>query len=110
MNNSNNKSNLSQMNPSIEPKDTNKIKQLTGNVYESISVMAKRANQINVKTKEELQKKIREYSSYTDNLEEIHDNKELTEISRMYERMPNAAIRSTYELIEGNIFFKKDSE
>ncbi len=96
--------------PSIQPLDTEVLKAATGNLYETLVVVSKRADQINMKTKEELSRKIREYSSYTDNLEEIHDNKELTEISKMYERMPNADLRALGELNEDKIFYKKGDE
>ncbi len=92
---------------SIQPVDTEILKAATGNLYETLVVVSKRADQINIKTKEELGRKIREYSSYTDNLEEIHDNKELTEISKMYERMPSADLRALSELNEDKIFYKK---
>ncbi len=102
--------NNSNINPSIQPQDTQVLKEATGNLYETLVVVSKRADQINIKTKEELSRKIREYSSYTDNLEEIHDNKELTEISKMYERMPNADLRALSELKQDKIFYKKDEE
>ena len=60
----------------------------TGNLYESIAIVAKRANQINITLKEELHNKLEEFASHTDSLEEIHENKEQIEISRAYERMP----------------------
>ncbi len=102
--------NSTNINPSIQPQNTLELKQATGNLYETLVVVSRRADQINIKTKEELSRKIKEYSSYTDNLEEIHDNKELTEISKMYERMPNADLRALQELKEDKIFYKKDDE
>ncbi len=98
------------LSPSITPKNTLDLKAATGNLYESLVIIAKRADQINMKTKEELSRKIKEYSSYTDNLEEIHDNKELSEISKMYERMPNADILAIDELMNNKIFYRKGDE
>ncbi|MFN5936935.1 MAG: DNA-directed RNA polymerase subunit omega, partial [Sphingobacteriales bacterium] len=70
----------------LETKDVSKIKAKTGNVYESITVISKRANQINVMLKEELHNKLEEFASHTDSLEEIHENKEQIEIYKAYER------------------------
>jgi len=66
----------------IETRDANEIKSKTGNLYESIAIIAKRANQINISLKEELHNKLEEFASHTDSLEEIHENKEQIEISR----------------------------
>jgi DNA-directed RNA polymerase subunit K/omega len=76
----------------VEPKKLSDLKDKTGNVYESIAIIAKRANQINITIKEELHNKLEEFASHTDSLEEIHENKEQIEISRAYERMPNPAL------------------
>jgi DNA-directed RNA polymerase subunit K/omega len=64
----------------IETRDVNAIKNKTGNTYESIAIVAKRANQINISLKEELHNKLEEFASHTDSLEEIHENKEQIEI------------------------------
>lgn len=93
-----------------ETRDLNQIKAKTGNVYESISIIAKRANQINVTLKEELHNKLEEFASHTDSLEEIHENKEQIEISRAYERMPNPAILATQEFLEDKIYFRKNED
>jgi DNA-directed RNA polymerase subunit K/omega len=92
----------------VETKNLNDIKNKTGNLYESISVIARRANQINVSLKEELHNKLEEFASHTDSLEEIHENKEQIEISRAYERMPNPAILATQEFMEDKIYYRKD--
>ena len=68
--------------------DTAKLSEPTGNVYESIMIVAKRANQISVDMKEELNRKLQEFASYTDNLEEVFENREQIEISRFYARLP----------------------
>ncbi|MGZ5254761.1 MAG: DNA-directed RNA polymerase subunit omega [Flavitalea sp.] len=93
-----------------ETKDLNEIRGKTGNVYESIAVIAKRANQINITIKEELHNKLEEFASHTDSLEEIHENKEQIEISRAYERMPNPALLATQEFLEDKIYFRRNEE
>jgi len=95
---------------SVEPKSLFDIKQKTGNVYESIAIIAKRANQINITVKEELHNKLEEFASHTDRLEEIHENKEQIEISKAYERMPNPALLATTEFMEDKVNFRKNDE
>ena len=97
-------------NSSVEPKSLYDIKQKTGNVYESIAIIAKRANQINITVKEELHNKLEEFASHTDSLEEIHENKEQIEISKAYERMPNPALLATTEFMEDKVYFRRNDE
>ncbi|MBL7701107.1 MAG: DNA-directed RNA polymerase subunit omega [Ferruginibacter sp.] len=94
----------------VEPKKLSDIKEKTGNVYESIAIIAKRANQINITLKEELHNKLEEFASHTDSLEEIHENKEQIEISKAYERMPNPALLATQEFMEDKVYFRKNDE
>ena len=94
----------------IETRDVQDLKNKTGNLYESIAIIAKRANQINISVKEELHNKLEEFASHTDSLEEIHENKEQIEISRAYERMPNPALLATQEFLEGKIYYRKNEE
>ncbi|HEX6430279.1 DNA-directed RNA polymerase subunit omega [Niastella vici] len=93
-----------------ETKDLNAIKGKTGNVYESIAIIAKRANQINISLKEELHNKLEEFASHTDSLEEIHENKEQIEISRAYERMPNPSLLATQEFLDDKIYYRKNED
>ena len=93
-----------------ETKDLNVIKGKTGNVYESIAIIAKRANQINITIKEELHNKLEEFASHTDSLEEIHENKEQIEISRAYERMPNPALLATSEFLDNKVYYRKNED
>ena len=94
----------------VEPKKLSDIKEKTGNLYESIAIIAKRANQINITLKEELHNKLEEFASHTDSLEEIHENKEQIEISKAYERMPNPALLASQEFMEEKIYFRKNEE
>ena len=94
----------------VETKNLNLLRAKTGNLYESIAVIGKRANQINIALKEELHNKLEEFASHTDSLEEIHENKEQIEISRAYERMPNPAILATQEFVENKIYYRKGDD
>ena len=94
----------------IEPKKLIDLKNKTGNLYESIAVIAKRANQINISLKEELHNKLEEFASHTDSLEEIHENKEQIEISKAYERMPNPALLATTEFMEDKVYYRKNED
>src|SRR6267154_964548 len=94
----------------IETRNLDEIKGKTGNLYESISIVGKRANQINISLKEELHNKLEEFASHTDSLEEIHENKEQIEISKAYERMPNPALLATQEFLDDKIYYRKNDE
>ena len=94
----------------VETKNLVDIKAKTGNLYESIAIVAKRANQINIALKEELHNKLEEFASHTDSLEEIHENKEQIEISKAYEKMPNPAILATQEFMENKIYYRKNDD
>ena len=82
----------------------------TGNVYESISIISKRANQISVKIKEELNSKLAEFATTVDNLEEVFENREQIEISKYYERMPKPTILAIEEFIEGKVMYRMPNE
>lgn len=94
----------------IETRDLNELRKKTGNVYESIAIVAKRANQINISLKEELHNKLEEFASHTDSLEEIHENKEQIEISRAYEKMPNPSLLATQEFQNDKIYHRKNTD
>jgi DNA-directed RNA polymerase subunit K/omega len=94
----------------IETRDVNELKNRTGNLYESIAIISKRANQINISVKEELHNKLEEFASHTDSLEEIHENKEQIEISRAYERMPNPALLATQEFMDSKVYYRKNED
>ena len=78
----------------------------TGNIYETICVIAKRANQISLEMKEELNNKIAEFSSTTDNLEEIFENREQIEIAKYYERLPKPTLIAVHEYLNDQIYFR----
>lgn len=81
----------------------------THNIYESVSIMAKRANQISVEIKSDLSKKLAEFASYNDSLEEVFENREQIEISRYYEKLPKPTLLATQEFIEGSIYWRDPS-
>lgn len=78
----------------------------TGNVYETVSIIGKRSNQIAVEMKNELSKKLQEFASYTDNLEEVFENREQIEISRYYEKLPKPTLIATQEYLEGKVYYR----
>jgi len=81
----------------------------TGNLYESVAIIAKRANQISIQIKEDLSKKLAEFASYNDSLEEVFENREQIEISRYYEKLPKATLLATQEFIEGKVYWRDPS-
>ena len=81
----------------------------TGNIYESVAIISKRANQISVEIKQDLNKKLAEFASYNDSLEEVFENREQIEISRYYEKLPKPTLLATQEFVEGNIYYRDPS-
>ena len=82
------------------------ITQDTGNIYETVIIVSRRANQIAVEMKQELNKKLEEFASYSDNLEEVFENREQIEISKFYEKLPKPTLIALQELEEGKIFHR----
>ncbi|MCQ2226599.1 MAG: DNA-directed RNA polymerase subunit omega [Bacteroidales bacterium] len=87
--------------------DAVKMSEKTNNVYEMVNIITKRANQISVEMKDELGKKLQEFASYTDNLEEVFENREQIEISRYYERLPKPVSIATQEYTQDKIYFRR---
>ena len=87
-------------------RDLNELDEATGNIYQTVIVAAKRANQISVEMKQELNRKLEEFASYTDNLEEVFENPEQIEISKFFERLPKPALISLQEMTEDQIYFR----
>lgn len=78
----------------------------TGNIYETVAVIGKRANQISSEMKADLEKKLQEFASMTDNLEEISENREQIEISKYYEKLPKPTLIATQEYVDGKLAFR----
>ena len=91
----------------VKPRDLNKINSLTGNLYNSVVVVSKRANALSKEEKEELILKLAEFAPKNDNLEEIFDNREQMEISAHYERLPKSTLVAMEELLQDKIYFRK---
>ena len=91
-------------------RNTIDLEKNTSNIYESIVMLSKRANQINVDLKEELTQKLQEFASSTDNLEEIFENREQIEISRFYERLPKPVAMALDEMKHDKIYQRKIEE
>jgi DNA-directed RNA polymerase subunit K/omega len=96
--------------PSIITRDIDKIAAHTGNVYESVVVISKRARQIAVNIKEELNNKLAEFATTVDNLEEVFENREQIEISKFYERLPKPTTSALEEFLEGKVMYRRRSE
>ena len=88
----------------------NVIEEPTGNVYEAITIMAKRANQINAEIKKELIEKLEEFATYNDSLEEVFENKEQIEVSKFYEKLPKAHALAVEEWLSDKIYYKSTSK
>ncbi len=101
---------MAQVSSSIVTRNMADFANETGNVYESVSIISKRANQISVKIKEELNSKLAEFATTVDNLEEVFENREQIEISKYYERMPKATNLAVEEFLEGKIFYRMPEE
>lgn len=82
------------------------IEEKTGNVYQSIVIMGKRAEQINQEMKTELLQKLDEFASHTDSLEEIFENREQIEVSKFYERLPKPTSIAIKEWMDGDIYYR----
>lgn len=96
--------------PSIITRDVDKIAAHTGNVYESVVVISKRARQIAINIKEELNNKLAEFATTVDNLEEVFENREQIEISKFYERLPKPTTTALDEFIDGKIMYRRRTE
>ena len=97
------KSKAQGLDPNVQPRDVRELVEKTGNVYESISVISKRARQISSDLKWEIQRKLEEFAVNSDTIEEVQENNEQIEISKFYERLPNTAIIATNEFMNDEV-------
>ncbi len=95
---------------SIVTRDVDKMADKSGNIYKSVNIIAKRAAQISIRTKEELNSKLAEFASTVDNLEEIFENREQIEISKFYERMPKPTVLAIEEFMNDEIIVRTRTE
>ncbi|EHQ28180.1 DNA-directed RNA polymerase subunit omega [Mucilaginibacter paludis] len=91
-------------------RDLRELDVQTDNIYESIVIMSKRANQISNNVKEELHQKLSEFASSNDNLEEVFENREQIEISKHYERMPKATLVAVQEFLENKVYYRNPAK
>ena len=91
-------------------RDMYELSENTGNVYETVCIIAKRANQIAGEMKHDLENKIKEFASMNDNLEEINENREQIEISRYYEKLPKPTLIATQEYEENKLYFRNPAK
>jgi DNA-directed RNA polymerase subunit K/omega len=91
-------------------RDMIKLGEMTGNVYETVRVIGKRANEISVEIKQDLGKKLQEFSTVADSLEEIFENREQIEISRHFERLPKPTLIAAQEFVDGEIYYRNPAK
>jgi DNA-directed RNA polymerase subunit K/omega len=109
---SNNNNNIIKPGPasSTVTRDLRELDVKTGNVYESLVIMSKRANQISNNIKEELHQKLSEFASSNDNLEEVFENREQIEISKYYEKLPKPTLVAVQEFLEDKIYYRNPTK
>ncbi len=90
--------------------DKNLVDAPTNNIYEAISVISKRATQINSEIKKELLEKLDEFATYNDSLDEIFENKEQIEVSKFYEKLPKPHSLAVQEWLEDKIYYRNTKE
>ena len=91
-------------------RDMMKLSADTGNVYETVMIIAKRANQIGAEMKQDLEKKLQEFASFNDNREEVFENREQMEISRYYQTLPKPTLIAAQEYEEGNVYYRNPAK
>jgi DNA-directed RNA polymerase subunit K/omega len=97
-------------NQSIVTRDIRRFDAQTGNIYEAVAIMSKRANQISTELKEELTSKLQEFGSNNDNLEEIFENREQIEVSKFYEKLPKPSLIAVQEFLEDKIYYRNPTK
>lgn len=94
------------LDPNVQARDVEHLAANTGNIYEALNIIGRRSNQLSADIKQELHQKLEEFAVTSDNIEEIHENKEQIEISKFYERLPNPAIIATEEYLEDELYYR----
>lgn len=104
------KSRVQGQDPNIKARDINELVKDSGNIYETLAIISKRAKQLSVDLKHELNQKLDEFAISSDTIEEISENKEQIEISKFYERLPNPVIIATEEYLEGEVYHRYNTK
>lgn len=94
------------LDPNVRARNVDQLTAETGNVYEALAIIAKRARQLGVDLKHELNSKLEEFAVQSDTIEEVVENKEQIEISKFYERLPNPVIIASEEYINGELYHR----
>lgn len=100
------KNQVQNINPNAEARDVTQLIEETGNIYEALAIIASRAKQLSVDIKHELHGKLEEFAVNSETIEEIQENKEQIEISKFYEKLPNAAVIAMNEFLDGNLEYR----
>jgi len=95
---------------SVVTRDIMNLCKDTDNIYETVAIIYKRSNQISQEMKSDLDKKLKEFASVGDNLEEVFENREQIEISRYYEKLPKPTLIATQEYIEGKVYYRNPAK
>ena len=91
-------------------RNTAEFSKLTGNIYETVALLSKRSNQIATEMKKELHKKIEEFSTGIDTMDEIYENREQIEVVRHYEQLPKPTLQATQEYLDGEIYYRNPAK
>lgn len=97
------KSKVQGLDPNVSPRDVKNIAETTGNIYEVLSIISRRANELSVDLKNELHKKLEDFAVVSETIEEVQENKEQIEISKFYERLPNPVLIAMNEYLNGEL-------
>ena len=101
------KSKAQGVDPNVAARDIKALAAQTGNAYRALNVIASRAKQLSQELKNELHKKLEEFATVTDTIEEVHENKEQIEISKFYERLPNPTIIAFHEFEDKELEYRQ---
>jgi len=94
------------LDPNVKARDVKSMAETTGNIYEALAIITKRAKQLNVDLKHELHNKLEEFAISSDTIEEVNENKEQIEISKFYERLPNPVVIATEEYLSEELYHR----
>ena len=104
------KSKAQGLDPNVRARDVRGMVSETKNIYETLSIISKRAKQISVDMKIELHQKLDEFAVSSDTIEEVHENKEQIEISKYYEQLPKPSLLAIQEYLEDKTYYRNPSK
>jgi len=100
------KNKVQNLDPSVSARNITEMASVTGNIYEGLAIITKRAKQLSVELKHELHQKLEEFATSSEAIEEVNENKEQIEISKFYERLPNPALIAAREFLDGELYHR----